>query len=333
MRSTWRRPALIAAAVAVVLVAGVVSFAVLAGRDDSAAAARDVAERYLDVLSDDGRDPGELADLVSVGDRAALQRADTLLAAARERISDVTLGESREVSTARTTGELSFDRFEQFEVRYQLAGERHRASITLGQPRSDDGWLVVTPLTGEVDWNSASWGTAQLDLVVDDVAVTEAGRTTYEPDAQLVHPAVYPVRASVGPYYTSSVTELTVAAGPKVTPLPQFDLEPTAEGTAAITHQTLAAFEPCTRGTAYCPAAGLIPPADDSPVPEGWWRGFVVEPTVTVDGTAITLRDGEFRYASAAGVRTQRFSGTGQVTIDPTTGELGVAVPLELERE
>ena len=328
MTSTSWRPLLIAGAAVAALVVGVVVFVALSGRGDDPSA-RAAAEHYLDVLSDDSQDPAALADLVSVGDADALDRADSLLAAARERIGDVTLGESREVSTARTTSEVAFDRFEQLEVRYHLAGQRHRATITLGLPRDGTGWLVVTPLTGEVDWNAAAWGTAQLDLVVGDVAVTDPARTTYEPDAQLVHPGVYPVRAGVGPYFSSPETELAVAAGPKPTPLPAFDLTATAEGTATITQQVLAAFEPCTRGTASCPATTLV---DDDPLPAGWWRGLAAEPTVAVDGTTITLSDGAFRYQSAAGLRTVRFDGTGRVTVDPATGEPGVGVPLELER-
>ncbi len=329
MTSVSRRPVLVAAAVAVVVVAVLVTFVVLAGRDDSAA--RDAAERYLDVLSDDSQDPAALADLVSVGDPSALERADALLAAASERISDVTLGDSREVTTARTTSDVAFDRFEQVEVRYRLAGERHRATITLGLPRSgsDDDWRVVTPLAGEVDWNSASWGSAQLDLSVGDIAVTEPGRSTYEPDAQLVHPGVYPVRASVGPYFGSDETDLAVAAGTRTTPLPEFRLAPTAEGTAVIAEQVRAAFEPCARGTASCPATALV---DDDELPTGWWHGLVRDPSVAIDGSTITLRDGAFRYASTGGERTVRFSGTGQVTLDPGTGEPGVAVPLHLER-
>ncbi|GAA3529467.1 hypothetical protein [Nocardioides daeguensis] len=324
-----RRASLVGiAAVAALLAGGVAAFAVVSGDDDEAGA-RSAAQRYLRILSDDGRDPDDLTELVAVGDPEALDRADTLLAQARERISDVSLGESREISTAETSSDVVFDRFERVEVRYRLAGERHRSAITLGLPRTgtDGGWLVVTPLSGEVDWNAASWGTAQLDVEVGDVAVTEPGRTTYEPDAQLVHPGVYPVRASVGPYLTSPATDLVVATGS--TPLPTFDLAPTADGTAAITEQVLAAFEPCTRGTAYCPATTLV---DDDPLPEGWWHGFTTEPTVTVEGTTITLRDGAFRYASAAGERTVRFDGTGRMVVDPATGEPGVAVPLELER-
>jgi hypothetical protein len=328
---TSSRRALVGA-LAAALLAGVVAVVVLTGRDGDAAA-RATAERYLRVLSDGSRDPAELDGLLAIRDEVALERADTLLAQARERISDVSLGESRESSTARSSSrlanDLAFDRFESFEVRYRVAGERHRATITLGLPRNDTGWLVVTPLSGEVDWNAAAWGTAQLDLTVGEIAVTEPGRTTYEPDAQLVHPGVYPVRASVGEYFVSPETDLAVAAGSKPAPLPRFDLAATAEGTATMTRQTLAAFEPCSRGTAYCPAAALV---DDDPLPAGWWHGFATEPTVTVDGTTITLSDGAFRYASASGVRTVRFGGTGQVTVDPRTGEPGVGVPLELER-
>lgn len=327
-----RRAALVVVAVVAALLAGgIAAFAVVSAGDGDEGGARSVAQRYLRVLSDEGRDPGDLVDLLALGDTDALERANTLLAQARERISDVSLGESREISTADTSSEVVFDRFERVEVRYRLAGERHRSTITLGLPRTgaDDGWLVVTPLSGEVDWNAASWGTAQLDVVVGDVAVTEPGRATYEPDAQLVHPGVYPVRASVGPYFTSPETDLAVAAGPTATPLPVFDLAPTAEGTAAITEQVLAAFEPCTRGTAYCPATALV---DDDPLPEGWWHGFATEPTVSVEGTTITLREGAFRYASGAEERTVRFDGTGRVVVDPATGEPGVAVPLELER-
>lgn len=334
-----RRWALVGVAVALaVLVAGIVIATVRAGRDDDADA-RSAAERYLGVLADDGQDPRDLADLLALADTEALDRADALLATARERITDVSLGDSRETSTARTPGglasDLAFDRFEQVEVRYRLAGERHRATITMGLPSDDSGrgWLVVVPLSGQVDWNAAAWGAAPLDLTVGDVAVTEPERTTYEPDAQLVHPAVYPVRASVGPYFASPETDLPVAAGARTTPLPSFDLAPTSEGTAAITEATLAAFDRCRRGTAYCPVADLVYPAGDSPLPDGWWQGFTTEPTVTVDGTSITLVGGEFRYSSPSGPRTVRFSGTGAVAIDPATGEPGLAAPLTIERQ
>lgn len=339
-----RRPLLVAVGVAVLLIAGATTYFALSTRGDSAA--RDAAERYLQVLSNDGQDPVALVDLVSVEDPSALERANALLAASKERISEVSLGPSQEITTPRTAqgkppeaatahaaSDVRFDRFERFEVSYRLAGDQHRATITLGLPRSgaDDGWLVVMPLAGEVDWNSATWGIAPLDVAVGDVALTEVGRTTYEPDAQFVHPAVYPVRASVGPYFNSPETDLTVDTDTHPTPLPEFDLAPTAAGTAAITEEVRAAFKPCGRGTAYCPVIHLTEPRDDD-LPEGWWRGLVVEPTVAVDGTAVTLRGGQFRYLGPAGLLTVAFDGATTVTIDPTTGRPGVAIPLDLTR-
>ncbi len=321
------------AAVTVLLIGGTVTVvALLAGRDDDRAA-RLAAEHYLEVLTDEAKAPSDLLDLVSTDDPAGLERANTLLSASVERISDVDLGPSREVRTARSTSTRRFDEYAEFEVTYSLAGEARRGTITLGLPRSaeDDGWLVVTPLAGAVDWGTATWGSTLLDLTVGDVEVTEPGRTSYEPDAQLVHPAVYPVRASVGPYFRSGVSDLAVAADTKPMPVPSLHLEPTAKGTAAIEKRVRAAFRPCSRGTAYCPVLDLVEPRDDD-LPAGWWRGLTTAPTVSVDGVDVTLRRGAFRYLSPTGVRSVAFDGTATVTIDPVTRRPGVAVPLTLTR-
>lgn len=338
MTPARRRAALIAAAVAVLVIAGLATVVALRDRDDPGSA-RSVAERYLELLSDETRDPEELEDLVSTGDSEALERAGALLASARARISDPTLGEAEELDTADGTSALSaeddvrFDRFERFEVTYRLGGEQHSATITLGLPSagSDEDWRVVRPLSGEVDWNSATWGQTPLDLRVGDVEVTDPDRTSYEPDAQFVHPGIYPVAASIGRWYSAAEVDLTVPAEGQVTPVPELDLDPTPAGRAAITERVLSAFEPCGRGTAYCPVLDLVQPRNGD-LPQGWWRGLTTDPTVTVDGVDVTLRNGEFRYLSPTGQQVVTFDGSTSVRIAPGTRRLTITEPLTVAR-
>ncbi|TQK69229.1 hypothetical protein [Nocardioides sp. SLBN-35] len=308
---------------AVVLLVGVAGVA-LAGRRGTEAQARETAERYLRVLADESADPSELDELLAPTDADEWALAGALLAEASSRISDVTLGDSREVSTARSTvpSDLVFDGFEEFEVRYHLAGERHRATITLGRSRGGSGgeasrWLVVTPLAGSVDWNGATWLSTPLDVTVGDVPVTVPGQTTYEPAGLRLHPAVYPARGGIAPWFASPPEQVVVVAGSAVSPAPALRPAATEEGVAALTQAALAAFDRCEDGTAYCPIADLVYPAGDDRLPEGWWHGFTTTPTVTVDGTTVRLADGAFRYLSPSGPRTVRFTGSTQVTIDP----------------
>lgn len=315
------------------LVLGVL-VALLASCSDPASddgAARDAADRYLTMLSDPDADPAELATLVATGEAAALDRAADLLSRATERISDVSIGDAHSASTATTTSDIIFDRFEEFDVDYELAGEQHEATIALGLPRDGDGWLVVTPLAGSVDWSAAAWGTTLLDVVVDDVEVTEPGRTTRDPEVTFLHPAVYPVSAHVGSYFDSAGVDLAVTADGSTTALPAFTMTPTVEGTSAVTRAALTAFDPCRSGTASCPALQVMPGTAD--LPTGWWGGLVTEPTVTIEGTRVLLDDGSFRVTTADGVqRSVGFTGSTSLTIDPTTRVPGVALPLDLER-
>lgn len=338
MTPARRRTALIAAAVAVLVIAGLASVVAIRDRDDSDSA-RSVAKRYLELLSDETQDLEELEDLISTGDPAALERAGALLASARLRISEPTLGEAEEVDTARRPSTLStnedvlFDRFERFEVTYKLGGEQHSATITLGLPSSgtDEDWRVVTPLSGKVDWNSATWGQTLLDLRIGDVEATDPDRTSYEPDAQFVHPGTYPVEASIGRWYSAAEVDMTVPAGEEVTPVPEFNLDPTPVGTAAITKRVLSAFEPCERGTAYCPVLDLVQPRNGD-LPQGWWRGLTTDPTVAVSGVDVTLRNGEFGYLSPTGQQVVTFNGSTSVRITPVTRRLTITVPLTITR-
>lgn len=323
---------------AVVLLVGVAGV-VLASRRGTEGQARETAERYLRVLADETADPTGLDELLAPTGADEWALAGALLDEATSRISDVTLGESREVSTARTTvpSDLVFDGFREFEVRYRLAGERHRATITLGRSRGGSGtsasrWLVVAPLAGSVDWNGATWLSTPLDVTVGDVAVTVPGRTTYEPAGLRLHPAVYPVRGSIAPWFVSPATQVVVAAGSAVLPAPGLQPTATDEGVAALTQAALSAFDRCEEGTAYCPVADLVYPEGNDPLPEDWWRGLTSPPTVTVDATTVRLADGVFRYLSPDGPRTVRFSGSAKVTID-SDRRPAVAVPWRVERQ
>lgn len=340
MTPARRRVTLAGAAAVVLVLAGLASVAALRGGDGSGSGSgRTVAERYLELLSDDTQDPAELGDLVSSGDPAALARAGTLLASARARISDPVLGEAEEIETASTTNPLGtdddarFERFERYEVTYRLGDEQHRATITVGLPSSgtDEDWRIVTPLSGAVDWNSATWEQTVLDLRVGEVPVTDPDRTSYEPDVQFVHPGTYSVEAAIGRWYSAAAVDLTVPAEPETTPVPQFDLDPTPVGRAAITQGVLSAFAPCARGTTYCPVLDLVEPRDGD-LPRGWWRGLTEDPTVAVDGVDVALRDGEFAYLGPTGRELVAFDGATSVRFAPGTRRPGITVPLTLER-
>ncbi len=210
MTPALRRAALVAAVVVALVIAGLVSIAAIREGDDSGSA-RKVAERYLEVLSDETQDVGELDDLVSSGDPEALERAGALLASARMRIGEPTLGEAEELDIADRASALgadddaSFERFERFEVTYSLGGEQHSAAVTLGLLSSgtDQDWRVVRPLSGQVNWNAATWEQTLLGLRVGDVEVTDPDRTTFDLNAQFVHPGIYPVEAYSGRWYSS----------------------------------------------------------------------------------------------------------------------------------
>lgn len=338
MTPARRRVALVGGAVVVLVIAGLASVAALTSGDGDGSA-QAVAERYLELLSDDTQDPAELDDLVSSGDPAALARAGTLLASARARISDPVLGEAEEVDTASTTNPLGtdddarFDRFERYEVTYGLGGEQHSAMITLGLPSSgtDEDWRIVTPLSGAVDWSSATWEQTLLDLRVGEVPVTDPDRTSYEPDVQFVHPGTYPVAAAIGRWYSAAEVDLTVPAEPGTTPVPEFDLAPTPAGRAAITQGVLTAFAPCARGTTYCPVLELVEPRNGD-LPRGWWQGLTEDPSVAIDGLDVALRDGEFAYLGSAGRRLVAFDGDTSVRFAPRTRRPGVTLPLSLVR-
>lgn len=325
-------------AIAVALVVGV-AVVFLASRRGTEAQARETAQRYLRVLADETADPTELDDLLAPTDAVEWALAGALLTEATSRISDVVLGESREVSTPRTTvpTDLVFDGFRQYEVRYRLAGEGHRDTIILGRSRGGSGtdasrWLVVTPLAGSVDWNSALWLSTPLDVTIGEVAVTAPGRTTYTPATHWLHPAVYPARGGIDPWFASEPEDVIVAAGSATAPSPDFHPSATELGVAALTKQALVAFDRCREGTAFCPIAPLVYPAGDARLPDGWWRGFTSPPRIEVDGTTVRVADAEFRYRSPTGPRTVRFTGSTWVRFAPDR-QPALAVPWQVERQ
>ncbi|TQK70118.1 hypothetical protein [Nocardioides sp. SLBN-35] len=319
-----RRPRVVAVAVAttvVVAALGGLAWVRASSSDEAAAAAR----RYVDLVASGDED--ELAGLAAMTaeDTAALDDAAGLLAAADERIDVVSIGDP-----------VESDDVVEVEVRYRLAGEEHTWPLRLG--RVGDDWRISSPMVGSVAWDEPGVRNVDTDIrlggnVLERRPRVQDGDGSGE-SVQPLYPAVYGAEKRIDPYFTSTPALVAVLPGAP-TAEPSLPLVATDATRQALAADFTASADACGGPEAFarCPFFDLVQTAraGGDPSAPGWWRGLVGTPTVAVDSVpdGITVT-GAFRYAARGGVRTMRFTATGQIGFEavrrtPTLAGLEVA--------
>jgi hypothetical protein len=301
------RRRIVVLAVAALAVAAVVAVVVgvrAASSDDAAATAR----RYVDLIATGDED--ELVDLAAMTaeDSPALSDAAALLAAADERIDVLSLGDPREK-----------DEVVEVDVRYRLAGEEHTWELVLGQV--GDEWRVSAPMVGSVEWDEPGLRNVDTDIRLGESLLERRPRVQDGDGSgetvQPLYPAVYRAQKRIDPYFTSTPAPVAVLPGAP-TAEPSLPLVATDATRQALAADFSASADACGGPEAFsrCPFFDLVQTAraGGDPYAPGWWRGLVGTPTVAVesvpDGVTVS---GAFRYATQDGVRTMRFTGTGQI--------------------
>lgn len=280
--------------------------------------------------------------MTATDDDGALRTAGQLLTSAQERITVVGVGAPHGTSGAGVPFGMTLGDLQAVDVRYRLAGTEHRGTIVLGRLAGTHGWnvddwRVVVPLTGTVDWEKPGFADAATDDYVGGLRLERRPELlgTDEEDVQPLYPAVYGVQARLDPYFASTQAPVAVPAG-KPTPPPKLGLEPTPRTKARIRQQVLALIKGCGARSferyMRCPLTDIVGDEGVDALSDShrWWRGLTAVPAVKVDGWAVTVSGGSFRFAAPDGVRTVSFHGTGRTVIDNQSWKPFV-LDLELE--
>lgn len=324
MTGVTRSRKLLLLGVAAVTAATAVVLVVLPARAD--AAARSVAEQYVDLVAAGGEDDLErLWAMTTTEIPGALRSAGELLLGAEERIEVVSVGEPHEAPVADVPYQVQLEDFVEVEVRYRLAGEEHDWTIVLGKLAGEGGsdvgdWRVVTPLVGSIAWEQPAFADVAKDAYLSGTRqVRRPALLGGSEDLQPLYPAVYSAQARLDPYYASEMSAVAVTAGDPVPP-PELRLEPTRLTRERIRRQVWGRFAECSGRVDVlggCPARDLAQSAGvDVWGGSRWWLGLTDRPSITVDSNGIRVSGGAFRLRSPDGVRVVRFTGTGRYFLD-----------------
>lgn len=320
---------------AVLMVAGLLAaFSIWVVRAPDNAAVQ-AAHRYLDALVDgDERELRELP-LILATRHWGLSTTAGYLVDAEERIEVVSVGEPRAVERPAMTYSTDVTRFTEVEVRYRLGETEHTwplvvAQRTRGVAWDADDWLVVNPMLGSVDWGDVTFASRAVDAYVGGVSQFPEWRR--EGEVQYLHPAVYRVERRVDSWFASGPRLLAVPAGDPVA-APEQELSATPKAEEWLQGRVESDFSRCEYRPGYprpkvhqCPAADIARAHQIEPVPDGsWWGGLVTVPTVTIDGTSVTVTGGSFELRGPDGDHQVPFAGTGRVAFDDEARFLDLA--------
>lgn len=314
------RRRIVVLAVATLTVAAVVAL-VVGVRASSSDDAEATAQRYVDLIaSGEGDDLSELASMTESGDTRALVDAADLLAAADERIEVLSLGDPKAVEAPTDLpADSALEDFTEVDVRYRLAGEEHTWPLVLG--RDGEGWRVASAMVGSVGWDEPGLQNVDADIRLGRTLIERRPRIQDGDDGgetvQPLYPAVYQAEKGIDPYFASTTASVVVLPGAPTAepPLPLTATDATRE---AIATDFARRADSCGGRDAFgrCPFFDLVQTgrAGGDPYAPGWWKGLAGEPTIAIgdvdDGIEVS---GAFRYVARDGVRTMRFTGTGQL--------------------
>lgn len=340
MPAVPRRKSL-AVTAALALGAGVITATTILPARAADDAARQVAERYAELVATaDAEELEELWAMSATEDPGALRTAGEVLLTATERIEVVEVGDPR--GTDENPGSpypLSVEEMLEVPVTVELAGEERTWPVVVGllsetSGRDLDDWRVLSGLTGSIDYLPRP---PAYEVVADPYLggirmVRRPGVPGGELDEQPLYPAVYEIESRLDPYYTSDAEPVAVT-GPEPTTLPALPLAPTETTTRGLRELATRQLDSCDDPDAYvfdCPLFELaLELGNDYLSDPRWFRGFSAEPEIEVGAQEVTVT-GVAGVRTDQGVRQIPFEGTGRHALD-SVRKRPFLYPLELE--